>query len=288
MRRFVLILVASLAALVALSPAAAAAEGTIREVKFELHEDGFLVVVQSEVSAGKIVLTLDRHGEVAYYETPAELTEDAVKARFGRFGELDYTFTPAPHVGPCSEVVTGTFEGTFDFTGENEYVEFEAPSARGTMRGAQEKGCRDGRRASAAPRRAAAEATREVVEDQASLLGHSAPPWPIRSLLVVEFEMKHRQRVLFEGFRGERVEGMLVGRGAQAVAPRRDFTWNLEAGTAHVAPPAPFTGSATFRRRPDGHSVWRGSLRAPVLGGVPMRLTGGDFRMQLLKGSPLD
>jgi hypothetical protein len=287
MRRFALILAASLAALVALSPAAAAAEGPILEVEFELHEDGFLVAVKSEAGGDKIALTLDRHGEVAYYETPGEVTEDAVKARFGRFGELDYTFTPAPHAGPCSEVAAGTFEGTFDFTGENEYVEFEAPSARGTLRGAPEKGCRDGRRATAAPRRPAAEATREAVEDQASLLGHSAPPWPIRSLLVVEFEAKHRQRVLFDAFRGERVEGMLIGRGAQAVAPRRDFTWNLKAGTARVAPPAPFTGSATFKRRAGGRSVWQGSLRAPVLGAGPMRLTGGDFRVQLLNGSPL-
>jgi hypothetical protein len=287
-RRATLILAASLAALVALSSATAAAGAPIREVKFELHEGGFLVSVKSEVSSGKIVLTLDRRGEVAYYETPAEVTEDAVKARFGQFGELDYTFTPALHAGPCSEFATGTFEGTFDFTGENEYVKFEAPRARGTLLGAAKKGCKEGRRTAAAPRPAAAEAKREVTEDEASLIGHSIAPWPIRSLRVIEIETKHRRRVLFVALQDEKVEGMLVARGAQAVAPRRDFTWNLKTGTAHVAPPTPFTGSATFTRRADGHSVWGGSLEAPVLGGEPMRLAGDDFRMQLLKGSPLD
>jgi hypothetical protein len=43
-----------------------------------------------------------------------------------------------------------------------------------------------------------------------------------------------------------------------------------------------------LERRAGGRSVWRGSLEAPVLGGEPMRLAGGDFRIQLLKGSPLD
>lgn len=266
---------------------ASATEAPIREVKFQLHEDGFLVVVRSEPVDEKLTLTLDRHGEVAYYETPAEVTEDTVKARFGQFGELDYTFTPGLRAGPCSGFATGTFEGTFDFTGESEYVRFEAPRARGTMLGAPNKGCEGGRRAVAAPRRAAAEATREVADDEASLLGHSAPPWPIRSLLVIELEAKHWHRVLFDALQNEKVEGMLVARG-EAVAPRRDFTWNLKAGTAHVAPPAPFSGSATFTRRPGGHSIWSGSLEAPVLGGEPMRLAGADFRMQLLKGSPLD
>jgi hypothetical protein len=107
-------------------------------------------------------------------------------------------------------------------------------------------------------------------------------------MLVFEIEEKHRHRAFFSAFNQEKAEGMLIARGAQVAAPRRDFTWNLKTGTAHIAPPAPFTGSATFERRPGGHSVWRGSLRAPMLGGQPFRLAGGDFQAQLIEGSPLD
>jgi hypothetical protein len=224
MRRAVLILATSLAAQVVLGPSGSAAEVPLRDVRFELHEGGFLVTVRSEVSQEKIELSLARDGEVALYETDAEFTDDTVKARFGRLGELDYAFTPTRGGGRCAELGAGTYEGTFSFTGENEYVKFEADRASATVLGPE----------------------------------------------------------------SEKDEGMLIARGAQALAPSRDFTWNLKAGTAHISPPAPFTGSATFKRRPGARPRWSGSLRAPMLGGQPFRLAGGDVRAQLIEGSPID
>jgi hypothetical protein len=267
-------------------PLAAAAEVPIPDAKFELHEDGFVVTLKSEIGEEKVVLTLYRHGEVAYYETPAEFTDDSVKARFGQLGELDYAFTSAERAGPCSEFAEGTFEGTFDFTGENEYVEFEAPRARGTFLGSPKKGCKE----APSGRHSVASGQEELraAKDEASLLVHTALPLPARSLIVFEGEARHRRYVFFNAIQQEKVEGMLVARGAQTAGPRSSFTWNLKAGTAHIDPPAPFTGGATFKRRPGGRSVWRGSLRAPMLGGQPFRLAGGEFQAQLLKGSPLD
>jgi hypothetical protein len=285
-RHAVLILAASLAALFAAVPLASAAEAPIRDAKFELHEGGFLVAVKSEIGEEKIVLSLYRRGEVAVYETGAEYTDDTVKARFGQLGELDYTFTPAKGARPCGGIAEGTFEGTFAFTGENEYVKFEADRASGTYLD-EAMSCKKGRRA-AAGSRAAATANRAPAEDEAALLVHTRLPLPARSMLVFEIESKHRRRPYFSAFLTEKREGMMVARGAQVIAPRRDFAWNLKTGIAHIAPPAPFTGSATFERRPGGHSVWRGSLQAPVLGGRPFRLAGGDFQAQLIEGSPLD
>lgn len=140
----------------------------------------------------------------------------------------------------------------------------------------------------AGSRLAGSEAQREATKDEASLLAHTALPLPTRSLLVFEGEAKHRRYTFFDAFQQEKVEGMLVARGAETAGPPRDFTWNLKAGTARIDPPAPFTGSAIFERRPGGHSVWRGSLRVPVLGGQPFRLAGSDFQAQLIKGSILD
>jgi hypothetical protein len=45
---------------------------------------------------------------------------------------------------------------------------------------------------------------------------------------------------------------MEVIRGAQIGIGRNRFRWNLDAGTATLRPPAPFTGSATFSRGPAG------------------------------------
>jgi hypothetical protein len=270
--------------LLAMAPAlASAAEAPIRQVKFEFHADGFLVTMKNEVTEEKVELTFFRHGEVAYYVVPAEITEDTVKARFGRLGELDYTFTPA-RSGDCA----GVYEGTFDFTGENDYVSFEVGRLRGTLDGPATKTCKPpgGRKVPHAVTRADEE--RAAEGEEASLLAHTARPLPLRSLVVFEDEAKNRRRVIFSGFEYDEEEGMTIARGAQTVGPPRDFTWNLEAGTARIAPPAPFSGSATLKRRSGGHSTWSGSLRVPMLGGRPLRLAGGDFKAQLIKGSLLD
>jgi hypothetical protein len=273
-----------LAGLLATVPAAAsAAEAPIRRVELEFRADGFHVMVKNEVTEEKVELTFFRHGEVAYYLVPAEITEDSVKARFGQLGELDYTFIPA-RSGDCS----GVYEGTFDFTGENEYVSFEVGRVRGTLDGPATKTCKPpgGHQV----RMHADTETEEAhaVEEEATLLAHTARPLPVRSLVVFEGEVKHRRHVFFSGFEYDEEEGMTIARGAQTAGPPRDFTWNLKAGTAWIAPPAPFSGSATFRRRPGGHSAWSGSLRVPVLGGQPMRLACGAFKAQLIKGSLLD
>lgn len=288
MRRALVLVGVLLAGLCATAPAlAVAAEAPIRDAKFELREHGFRVSLKSEIGEEKVVLGLDRHGEVAVYETDAEITADTVKARFGQLGELDYTFTPTQQVG-CTGFAEGTFGGTFDFTGENEYVKFEAPRARGTFLGTSKQGCKEARRVAAGSRRAGSEAKREGTEDEASLLAHTALPLPARSMLVFEGEAKHRRLVVFDAFQQEKREGMLIARGAETTGPPRDFTWNLKAGTARVDPPAPFTGTATFKRRPGGPAIWTGSLRAPMLGGQPFRLAGSEFQAQLINGSPLD
>ena len=149
------------------------------------------------------------------------------------------------------------------------------------------KSCTDKPRA-AGSQTATAGARRTLAEEEATLAVHTRRPLPARSLLVFEGEAKHRRQAYFSAFQTEKREGMLIARGAQVAAPRRDFVWNLGAGTARVHPPAPFTGSATFKRRPGGRPVWLGSLRVPMLGGRPFALTGSEFHAQLFAGSPLD
>ena len=78
------------------------------------------------------------------------------------------------------------------------------------------------------------------------------------------------------------------GRGLPLGTPRRDGSdprrpdrhrrgrgsdWDLDAGTASLPPPAPFTGSATLHRaRAAAPRAGAASLRVPILGGRPLRL----------------
>jgi hypothetical protein len=290
MRR-ALVVLASLAAFAGASPVASAAEPPVPQVKFELHADGFLVAVKSEIGSDKLVLALDRHGEVAYYEVPAEITDDTVKARFGQLGELDYTFTPKEQAGPCAEFGVGIYEGSFAFTGEDEYVHFEVDRAHGTLIGPATKGCKEGvgpRRPSTPSARAAIVEEEPVPKDEATLSVSSSRHLPTRYLLAFDLKGKRGMQVWFNAFQAEKVEGMLVERGAQVIARPSAFKWDLAAGTARVSPPAPFTGTASFTRGAHGRSSWRGSLSVPVLGGNPIRLTGPGFTAKLGPGSLLD
>jgi hypothetical protein len=84
------------------------------------------------------------------------------------------------------------------------------------------------------------------------------------------------------------VHGLSVIRGAVVQAPAKDFEWDFAAGTATVRAPAPFSGSATFTRGPDGRKRLTGSLRVPILGGSPIRLAGPAFNPTLHRGTPSD
>jgi hypothetical protein len=290
--RRVLLLIAVIAGglLSLASPVGAASGRTLLQAKFALQEGGFTVAVETEASEEQIVLTLYRRGQVAIYQAPATFTEDSLQARFGRFGELDYTFTEDPASKDCRGLGKGTFKGTFAFTGENDFVHFEADRARGTLFAAGSPGCKEGpgprlpsphfRPTAAAPGRA--KAVEEVT------LSARSRKLPIRFLLVFTTEYKGRQEAFFNAFREEELEGMVIARGVQTAAGLGSFRWDLDAGTARLDPPAPFLGSAVLRPRAPGPPSWSGSLRVPVLGGKPIRLAGPGMVAELEAGSPID
>jgi hypothetical protein len=299
MRRALVLLLASLAALLALSPTASAAERSLRQAQFELHADGFVVSVRSEIDGEELALTLYRRGEVAYYQAAAEITDETVKARFGRLGELAYTFTPASGAGTCAESEEGTFHGTFTFTGENEYVHFEADHAHGAFLRALPKGCKQpqgpripapsiGRASGPRHPSGAAKKAKGPKEPKEATLLVTSRRLPIRYLLVFDGVTNKGTKVLISAFQAEKLEGMEIERGAQVLAGPGAFRWDLTTGTARIDPPAPFRGGAALVRRPDGHHLWRGSLTVPVLGAKPTRLVGAGFEAKLTEGSPLD
>jgi hypothetical protein len=303
MRRLLLLVPAVLVLLLAASPGASAAEAPIRDAEFKLSADGFQIGLKAEAEGETATLSLFHHGQVAIYQVPAKVTENTVQAKFGKFGELDYTFTPA--VGKSREckgaegITEGIFSGTFDFTGENHFVRFEADQAHGSFAIFPMEGCEEPPKSfkpptgTSAPTKVGSNGSKEAKlgagksEDKASLIATTGGKRLVTYLLASPLVTKRGTKIFFFGLRAEKLKGMLVERGAEVIAGPGAFRWNLGAGTAHVAPPAPFTGSADYERRRRGKPIWRGSLSVPVLGGKPMRLTGPAFRASLGGGSLL-
>jgi hypothetical protein len=67
---------------------------------------------------------------------------------------------------------------------------------------------------------------------------------------------------------------MEIARATFASAAASAFVFDYEAGTATLRPPQPFSGHATFRRRPHADNLWRSTIRVPLLGADPLRPGG--------------
>jgi hypothetical protein len=263
-----------------------------REVTFSLHAGGFQALLDTTDDDGDVTATLilSRGPQVAYYTTPAKVTADRVTARFGTLGALDFRYAPKRRGRiRCtgSEDGEAAFEGTFTFTGENEYVHLEADHAKGAFQVYPEpKSC---------PR---ARLARRVVpyhptysSDGATLNAKavSRTQEVVREVIAYDQGGRGSHRIAIYAVLAEAREGMSVQRGVTVAARSDAFHWSLEKGTATLLPPAPFTGSAHFVRHGDnGHGTWIGSLGMPVLGSEPVEMAGSDFRAFIHKGVPQD
>jgi hypothetical protein len=78
---------------------------------------------------------------------------------------------------------------------------------------------------------------------------------------------------------------MSVARIAGVRAPASAFAFDQAAGTATVAPPAPFSGSASLQRNADGSKAWAGPLSVDVLGADPVTLAGPRFKAGFMDDS---
>ncbi|HEY5334131.1 MAG TPA: hypothetical protein VIJ21_11350, partial [Solirubrobacterales bacterium] len=121
----------------------------------------------------------------------------------------------------------------------------------------------------------------QIAETGVRLEGLTSFHPPYRFFEVFTESARAGVKVSFSAFRAEHREAMLIDRGVELYAGAGSFVWDLGAGTATLEPPAPFTGRAFYRREPGGGARWWGSLRAPILGGKPMRVTGADFHATL-------
>ncbi|HXF30021.1 MAG TPA: hypothetical protein VN522_00775 [Solirubrobacterales bacterium] len=294
MRRALVLASMFASALLAIGSAAASAAEIEREVGFELQVEGFDVDVFVTNNDGDVsaMLILVKGPQVAYYQVPAKVTAERVTARFGAFGELDYTFRPKGKgslecLGASNTENEAVLEGTFTFTGEEEYVHIDARRAEGAVHlYPVPKQCAQTRRG------------RRVVPYHPTYSDKGATLQAKTGLLddgtayevsVYDGGDPRRHQIGIFAYFAERQEGVEIARGVQMSAPSSAFHWNLAAGTASLHPPAPFTGSAKFTRRGhDGHGTWTGSLAMPILGGEPVKVAGSAFSAFMHKGTPQD
>lgn len=208
---------------------------------------------------GRVGVTASRGREAATYTAPAKVTANAVHADLGRFGRVDLALhlsgAEATARDKClhdSETYeAGTYDGSFEFKGEGGYTQARASQVVALP---------------ALPFLAIGICNQQSTGES---FGPGEPGARLKGISyeagrVLKFQInKNRPRgeTLYTASLAERVGGIKVYRELTGVAPASAFRYDRKVRTATLAPPAPFSGSASVRRVPNAVSpLWSGSL----------------------------
>jgi hypothetical protein len=258
--------------------------------EFEGFEDRVVLTVRrARRTAGS------RSGQYVIYQAAGELTARSVAVSFGRLGQISFRVAPTktldktlPEPGCTGEPWTekeGFFVGEAVLHGERGYTTIDVHRVKGEVSTSSEWDCPD----ESGP-----------IEIDPGPLGREgrekvgvlrADDGGRRGFLALGGGENGHEHALFSAWLRERSEGMMIGRGAEAVTARPgSFVYDHRAGTAAARPPAPFSGHARFVRHGDAKQPgsWRGTLRVGLLGHDPIRLAGAGFEATLNRDPPGD
>lgn len=242
-----------------------------------------------EADEDEIQLTVRKGGQQAVYFSQGEVTAEGIAAKFGRLGEFVVDYQPFRTLqtrepgrrceGEPWTTTEGFLRGTLRFRGERDYVRIEASRVKGTLTLHPQWECDYGRA------RASRARDGEAAEDKATLVAHS-PRSSVRFGTFSSREEDERPYAYFFAVSQEVREGIGISRFTFAGTRSSGFEFDNRLGTAFVDPPAPFSGSAHYRRRPNARDAWSGSLSAPLLGLGRVRLAGPGFRARMVPQLP--
>jgi hypothetical protein len=226
------------------------------------------------------------HTEVEY-TAPGAVTEEAMRARFGSLGSVDVHFEPSGQVReavnycdsthPTVAVRLGSFVGTIDFHGERDYTAVGATHAEGgvgndlALPGEPENArCKD--------LAAGGDITQKA---QFTSLGAASSKSHVYFSAIATTEVEGgsspaTSHVILAAGSSTKQKKMMINRSVIAEAPASDFSFDAGLDSAAVTPPAPFSGTARFRKGA-GTSSWTGSLEVPIPGLGTVALAGPGF-----------
>jgi hypothetical protein len=290
----------ALSAACVLPPAAASAAGSAEfRAGLHLHRGRYEVSVQGlgpsiymTVATG--TLRSQKRVAATAYVARGTATESRLEASFGELGEISMRFHPSPKrtwVKPDRRcrgagrylVRHGDWEGTLRFRGEEDYLSLDVHRARGEVETVAPSCRRAGSATGRGPSR------RDLIRpSQEPALGPEVP------VILASW----RQGIANASFGGGASEEgsiflastqesrgpIAIFRAARALGPASAMSADAALTSAHVSPPAPFHGSATFHAAPDGTRTWSGGLFVSFPGASHYALTGEPFepRLELL------
>lgn len=218
-----------------------------------------------------LLLFVSRKGSGATYfvQKNVQVTETTVSADLGTLGSIDLHFVPSGERGiersACSsqpiEVETGSYEGRFDFRGEEGYAEAHRTRARGEIRLQASLICSSGGDEGSGGHSPGARLKMQRHWDSGRLEFEATKNSPTRP---------SRFRASIEEKRG----ALGIEREVEIAAGPGAFEFDVPNQSAMLKPPSPFSGSARFHRRKGQMGHLKGNLVVDFPGRSNVSLSG--------------
>ena len=226
---------------------------------------------------------------------------DAIKARIGRLGRIDVRFVPnqvkersPPRIcrGGKTIVEIGHFVGLIAFRGERGVTRVRAHRAAGVILKRPALSCRSHRSANKNRKREGG--ALKHLEDEVEAVQLVATRQDPRVFFVASrvaaesSDGKTQAKTSFAAI-GSRNRGRIkeAGLAFEVGEPGADFRLPeplAPTDEALVEPPAPFSGSATYRSRSPKSATWSGDLKVDLPGFGPVRLAGSGTHAEMCEG----
>lgn len=231
---------------------------------------------------GEILIFVGRRSRMGFnsvvYLAPATVTPDTIEADLGPVGVISLRFEPS---GPPERVhasckrggsVTyepGVWVGEIEIAGEEGFTQVHRNRTKAIPFPLPEPGCGVTRIGETSGQR----------PDAARLIARSATR---KHALYLQANKNYRAaRVRLEASLEERRDGLVVSREVVRFSPASSFSFDPELRVATLAPPAPFSGSASFHRGAKPANQWAGSLSVDFPGRADVPLAGRRFHSAL-------
>jgi hypothetical protein len=237
---------------------------------------------EPEYRNGYVLIWLSRTGRAAFYSAPATVTDTRIEAELGRLGRIAVEFKGSGLKGklrsPCdpSDRVTydrGSYVGTIDFRGEEEYAKASATSAPFSIKPFIAFAC-------------AGSGTGETFG--AGLPGARLVAWARTRQGRIRMQVNQNRpgaRVHVEALAEERRGEIQIAREVRLTSPGAALEFAPDLRFAALRPIAPFSGTGTFRRGAERANRWTGSLAVDFPGRSNVSLTGDRFHVSLVHAS---
>jgi hypothetical protein len=263
------------------APVTAEGEGEVdtgAAAAFRLHgTHGYEILVLATsrpgFAHGEVLVIVERGNAGTTYFAPATVTPKEIEADLGKVGRISVAFQPSGEYelarSRCENQSAvyegGKWVGTIEFHGEEGYTEAVATDAKALLEPFLDLLCSGSSFSETSGPRLPGAAL--------SVSSHGQPP----KLSFRASANRPGARLKVEASIEERRGAVAISRSIDASFPSDSFRWDADLGTARLAPPSPFSGSAVFRRKAKPANQWTGNLKLDFPGRSSVPIAGARF-----------